>query len=238
MKEINSETHSCTDSLASLAILTLSGRDLFIILATFAIYKYKMSWLYWTYRNRHLLIVNSQEMSNRIVSDVYNGVIDDVSKNVKYDFEEMGIEDVVLQELIKSQIWHDKLEASNQQPDNKDDLFDSLLSQQQQLQQQSSKSNNNNNNNNDDDDDDNPLGSSDDDKKKGKDADEDAINSDLDDDDDEEDNDLDTNNDIVLCLYDKVQRVKNKWRMQLKDGIISINNKDYLFSKCSGEFEW
>lgn len=40
-------------------------------------------------------------MSNRIVSDVYNGVIDDVSKNVKYDFEEMGIEDVVLQELIK-----------------------------------------------------------------------------------------------------------------------------------------
>ena len=50
------------------------------------------------------MIVNSQEMSNRIVSDVYNGVIDDVSKNVKYDFEEMGIEDVVLQELIKVSI--------------------------------------------------------------------------------------------------------------------------------------
>lgn len=39
-------------------------------------------------------------MSNKIVEDVYSGVINDVSKNVKYDFEEMGIEDIVLQELL------------------------------------------------------------------------------------------------------------------------------------------
>ncbi|KAG9014456.1 hypothetical protein FRB95_007140 [Tulasnella sp. JGI-2019a] len=44
--------------------------------------------------------------------------------------------------------------------------------------------------------------------------------------------------DIVYCTYDKVQRVKNKWKCVLKDGIVSVNGKDYLFSKCSGEFEW
>lgn len=32
----------------------------------------------------------------------------------------------------------------------------------------------------------------------------------------------------------KVTRVKNKWKVQLKDGIISVNGKDYLFSKCQG----
>ena len=40
-------------------------------------------------------------MSNKIVHDIYRGVIHDVSSNVKYDFEEMGIEDVVLQELLR-----------------------------------------------------------------------------------------------------------------------------------------
>jgi len=44
--------------------------------------------------------------------------------------------------------------------------------------------------------------------------DEDAINSDLDDPDDEKDDDEDddeTMGHMMLCMYDKVQRVKNKW---------------------------
>lgn len=60
----------------------------------------------------------------------------------------------------------------------------------------------------DDDDDD------DDDKLKDEDADEDAINSDLDDPDDglnEDEDDEDGMGHIMLCMYDKVQRVKNKW---------------------------
>jgi len=44
--------------------------------------------------------------------------------------------------------------------------------------------------------------------------------------------------DIVFCTYDKVARVKNKWKCILKDGMIHINGKDYLFAKCTGEFEW
>ncbi|KAI8993966.1 transcription factor IIA, alpha/beta subunit [Trametes punicea] len=69
-----------------------------------------------------------------------------------------------------------------------------------------------------------------------------AINSDLDDSDsDVEEEGIEggaADQDIVFCTYDKVARVKNKWKCVLKDGMIHINGKDYLFAKCSGEFEW
>ncbi|TCD65092.1 hypothetical protein EIP91_003101 [Steccherinum ochraceum] len=72
--------------------------------------------------------------------------------------------------------------------------------------------------------------------------DEEAINSDLDDSDSDNERDADTNggaeSDIVFCTYDKVARVKNKWKCVLKDGMIHVNGKDYLFAKCTGEFEW
>jgi transcription initiation factor TFIIA large subunit len=78
-----------------------------------------------------------------------------------------------------------------------------------------------------------------------KDKDPEAIDSDLDDDDSDADEDdgggitaADGNQDIIFCTYDKVQRVKNKWKCVLKDGMIHVNGKDYLFSKCNGEFEW
>lgn len=69
------------------------------------------------------------------------------------------------------------------------------------------------------------------------------INSDLDDSDSEGEGgeEADTGGpeqDIVFCTYDKVARVKNKWKCVLKDGMVHINGKDYLFTKCTGEFEW
>ncbi|KAF1914394.1 transcription factor IIA, alpha/beta subunit-domain-containing protein [Ampelomyces quisqualis] len=70
---------------------------------------------------------------------------------------------------------------------------------------------------------------------------EDAINSDLDDPEDElndGDNSDDEMVDYMLCTYDKVQRVKNKWKCTLKDGILTTNKKEYLFHKANGEFEW
>jgi transcription initiation factor TFIIA large subunit len=76
----------------------------------------------------------------------------------------------------------------------------------------------------------------------------DAINSDLDDSDIDSDldsefgegDDDDTQGDksIVLCMYEKVHRTKNKWKCQLKDGVISIQGKDWVFSRANGEFEW
>jgi transcription initiation factor TFIIA large subunit len=58
---------------------------------------------------------------------------------------------------------------------------------------------------------------------------EDAINSDLDDSEDElndGDNSDDDMVDYMLCTYDKVQRVKNKWKCTLKDGILTTNKKE------------
>ncbi|KFX95174.1 hypothetical protein O988_05931 [Pseudogymnoascus sp. VKM F-3808] len=82
----------------------------------------------------------------------------------------------------------------------------------------------------------------DDDEKvlKEEDDDEDAINSDLDDPDDPKSDDSgdDETPQVMLCMYDKVQRVKNKWKCVMKDGVLTINGKDYVFHKASGEYEW
>lgn len=70
----------------------------------------------------------------------------------------------------------------------------------------------------------------DDDTKVEEDPD-DAINSDLDDPEDEfadGDNSDDDMVDYMLCTYDKVQRVKNKWKCTLKDGILTTNKKEYV----------
>ncbi|KAB8230019.1 transcription initiation factor IIA large subunit [Aspergillus alliaceus] len=71
--------------------------------------------------------------------------------------------------------------------------------------------------------------------------DEDAINSDLDDPDDliADDHEAeDAVGQVMLCTYDKVQRVKNKWKCTLKDGILTTGGKEYVFHKGQGEFEW
>lgn len=59
--------------------------------------------------------------------------------------------------------------------------------------------------------------------------DEDAINSDLDDPDEdvvEEVGEDSNQGQIMLCTYDKVQRVKNKWKCILKDGVLTTGGKE------------
>lgn len=61
------------------------------------------------------------------------------------------------------------------------------------------------------------------------DEDADAINSELDDPDDnaiEEEQDEGRPNQVMLCTYDKVQRVKNKWKCTLKDGVLNTGGKE------------
>ncbi|MCJ1248706.1 hypothetical protein MMC30_005925 [Trapelia coarctata] len=85
----------------------------------------------------------------------------------------------------------------------------------------------------------------DDDDKTGikddPDDDEDAINSDLDDPDDnavDETEEDEAGGEIMVCTYDKVQRVKNKWKCTLKDGVLTTGGREYVFHKATGEFEW
>ncbi|GAB1297687.1 General transcription factor II A, 1 [Apodemus speciosus] len=48
---------------------------------------------------------------------------------------------------------------------------------------------------------------------------------------------FDTEN-VVVCQYDKIHRSKNKWKFHLKDGIMNLNGRDYIFSKAIGDAEW
>jgi len=59
---------------------------------------------------------------------------------------------------------------------------------------------------------------------------------DLDDKDNEEEDETAEN--LVLCQFDKVTRTKNKWKCVLKDGIMHLKGRDYVFHKATGEFEW
>lgn len=52
------------------------------------------------------------------------------------------------------------------------------------------------------------------------------------------DSDLFDTEHVIVCQYDKITRIKNKWKFHLKDGIMNINGKDYLFSKANGDAEW
>ncbi|KAK9372624.1 transcription factor IIA, alpha/beta subunit-domain-containing protein [Lipomyces chichibuensis] len=69
----------------------------------------------------------------------------------------------------------------------------------------------------------------------------DAINSDLDDPEDEirsQENETEGSDAMILCLYDRVNRMKNKWNCEFRDGTVHVNGKDYLFGIAKGEFEW
>ena len=59
-------------------------------------------------------------------------------------------------------------------------------------------------------------------------ADENAINSDLDDPEDAADDieGSESTGNVMLCTYDKVQRVKNKWKCTLKDGVLGIDGQE------------
>nr|5FMF_M Chain M, RNA POLYMERASE II PRE-INITIATION COMPLEX, TOA1 [Saccharomyces cerevisiae] len=43
---------------------------------------------------------------------------------------------------------------------------------------------------------------------------------------------------LMLCLYDKVTRTKARWKCSLKDGVVTINRNDYTFQKAQVEAEW
>ena len=191
-------------------------------------------------------------MSNRVVSATFRHIIDDVITNVRQDFEDMGIEKEVLEELQRS--WEAKLVATQVaefdgaagQPTPRG-IYDvdarqdgvsvvppvpaaPIKAEQESHQVKSDDEHGASQKRKRDPSDEGKRESVQDD-----DAHKDEIGSDLDDSDDD---DGDGSEDMILCLYDKVQRVKNKWKCVLRDGVASIGGRDYLFSKCNGEFEW
>ncbi|KAH9387465.1 uncharacterized protein NEMAJ01_2361 [Nematocida major] len=43
---------------------------------------------------------------------------------------------------------------------------------------------------------------------------------------------------VMLCLFDKVTRVKDKRRCTLKHGFLTIGRTDYTFNVANGDLEW
>ncbi|BGP17104.1 hypothetical protein JCM10213_003883 [Rhodosporidiobolus nylandii] len=174
-------------------------------------------------------------MSNKQVPAVYRTIISDTITSIRPDFDALGVEEAVLQELLR--LWELKLAQSRAADFTGDERMREVArgflprgpGEGVQVAAPVKKEK-----------DTKP-------KKEGSGAadggdDEDAINSDLDDDDElDEEDDAEgaaEGGDLVIALYEKVQRVKNKWKVTLKDGLVSVNGKEYLFAKCQGEFEW
>lgn len=68
-------------------------------------------------------------------------------------------------------------------------------------------------------------------------ADDEPLNS-SDDVSDEEPGDMFDTDNVVVCQYDKITRSRNKWKFYLKDGIMNLAGKDYVFQKANGDAEW
>ena len=110
----------------------------------------------------------------------------------------------------------------------------------------------------DGDDDDDDINNDEEDEDGDGGAEEEPLNSE-DDVTDEDPTDLFETDNVVVCQYDKVNNVdfepfrnifltfillfqitrsRNKWKFYLKDGIMNIGGKDYVFQKSNGDAEW
>lgn len=43
--------------------------------------------------------------------------------------------------------------------------------------------------------------------------------------------------DVLYTQYEKVHRVKNKWKCFFRDAVLLLNGKEYVFEKMTGELE-
>merc|ERR1719320_1582107 len=51
---------------------------------------------------------------------------------------------------------------------------------------------------------------------------------------DEDASELFETDNVMVCQYDKVTRARNKWKFHLKDGIMNLNGRDYVFQRAMG----
>jgi len=58
------------------------------------------------------------------------------------------------------------------------------------------------------------------------------------DDDSDVDVELAAVKDLILCQYERVQHQKGRWKIAMRDGIVSVKGKEYAFSRLTGELQW
>jgi hypothetical protein len=90
---------------------------------------------------------------------------------------------------------------------------------------------------NDDDDDDDDSDDKEEEENEDGGADEEPLGTE-DDISDEDPADLFDTENVVVCQYDRITRARNRWKFHLKDGIMNLNGRDYVFQKANGDAEW
>lgn len=194
------------------------------------------------------------------LNDLYNTIVDEVVDNVKEAFSEEGVDEQILQSLKEA--WLRRIRESQlprQQRPQRSQHIQNQNQQQQiqpqpiqqqpqqlQIQNQSKPSQLDGSSASDDDESDGDFPDGDDDveisdeEDKETDTtrdDEDPLNSGDDVSNDESSEMFETDN-VVVCQYDKITRNRNKWKFHLKDGIMNVNGRDYVFQKAVGDAEW
>lgn len=48
---------------------------------------------------------------------------------------------------------------------------------------------------------------------------------------------FDTSN-VVVCQYDRISKSRNKWKFNLKNGVMNLDGRDYTFLRATGEAVW
>ncbi|KAG2423429.1 hypothetical protein HXX76_015300 [Chlamydomonas incerta] len=43
---------------------------------------------------------------------------------------------------------------------------------------------------------------------------------------------------LMIGQFEKVQKMKSRWKVAMRDCVFHINGRDYLFKKCQAEFSW
>ncbi|XP_038046168.1 transcription initiation factor IIA subunit 1-like isoform X1 [Patiria miniata] len=75
------------------------------------------------------------------------------------------------------------------------------------------------------------------DNEDANDVEEESLNSD-DDVSDEDPEELFETDNVVVCQYDKISRSRNRWKFHLKNGIMNLKGRDYVFFKATGDANW
>jgi len=188
---------------------------------------------------------------NESDSEVVSKIIDDVRKVFIESDSEMDLETLArLEKIWISKLAEVDVPDEDEATENKDDCCNGLLKEATNdvlLQLDGAV---------DSSDDDDDLKSSDDTADE-DDADEDS-DSDLDPDgesyaggiemsppgsgddvtDEEAPSDLFDTENVVVCKYDKISRLRMRWKLKLMDGVMHLNGRDYVFQKAHGEVDW
>lgn len=180
------------------------------------------------------------------MEELYNSIINDVVDNLRGVFSEEGLDEQILTSLKDT--WLRKLrdsqprriaptitQAQNSRPN--DSTTAAPIPQLDGSNGTSDEDDNEDESDGDFPDDDVDVSDEEERETDTNRDDEDPLNSEDDVSNDESSEMFETDN-VVVCQYDKITRNRNKWKFHLKDGIMNINGRDYVFQKAVGDAEW